>query len=129
MESPAVSDSTPPPHLVWWALLEQRVSEAKLLLPPGLEGRIRFEVETERSCNAVLVIDVAGPKTALHIADRPGDVDVVTSDALIRRLLLEPEPPKDVFRVRGNFELFRTFFRRLSSTEQPSSWLAMQVKK
>lgn len=131
MESLATTTTprSPAPHQIWWALLAQRVAEVKLLLPPELKGRIRFNVARADFGTTWLTIDVDGPKTELRSGDRPGDSEVETSDVLLERLLLEPEPPSEVFRVSGNATLFQAFFRALSRTTQPTSWLGIQVRK
>lgn len=126
---PTTQSPAQAPHLIWWALLEQRVSEVKLMLPAHLRGRIRFNVARADFGTSVLTIDVDGPKTELRSSDRPGDADVETSDALLERLLLDDTPPQDVFRVSGNRQLFEAFFRSLSNTTPTSSWLDLQVRK
>jgi hypothetical protein len=126
--APFARDSTPP-HLVWWALLGQRVSEAKWRLPAHLEGRIRISVRRADFGTTMLTIDVRGPKTTLFVGDDRGDADVETSDALLGRLLLERDPPKAVFRVLGNVDLFHSFFHHLSAAEQPSTWLDIQARR
>ncbi len=120
--APAFGDV--PPHRVWWALVQQRLEEARLKLPDDLHGVIQFFADDPKARFHLLV---NGPKTqALEGTVMAFDAEVYVDDPAVEAMLLDPTSAKPAFCVRGDHDLYLRFFERLTAAEATRSWLEMR---
>ena len=116
-----------PKYEIWWRLLQLRLQQASLGIPPKLKGTLQFKIDRsgESPCFRHLIVrgrDVAGFDGLAAWSD----VWIETSDRELASLLDDHEVPAGSLRAAGNTQLAETLFKSLAGMKKPMSQLALR---
>lgn len=111
-------------------MLQVRLDQVKVQLPPNLCGTIQFEIQTRGGSTEFYHLIVDGPRTHGGLGIQRGEtVWVSTTEDELEALLFDDQAQPGALRAHGDASLLTALFSAIAKQSGPANPLSLRSKR